>query len=461
MLPNCLPTWFFPICLLIFLVGIPIIYKYTTKLDTSNHPINNDSTNKTQSKIQNEKAPSTKGSGKYSLLDIFKKYSGWNWIHRKAQRLYFKIFINLVHKFEPNSLDHTRSIISKKLDDICKYVESAEVEVVRVNLENSYLHDTIDELKKARSALIEELSGGSDLLNIEFEVWQSTIQTLDFLINERIRLLALVDTAVTFSGSEEGSIKLENLLKENIRLKQQIDNNQNSKTEEIIAFREVIRSLEDAKQDLNRNVLQLTYEKSSLESEFLKNRDILTRTRSEKLEALENLEKTTNELQRVRSYLIESGQESHDLKTQIKESNNNYKIEISNLRSQMAKSLHDQNKIYDQKVSDLQSLISDKDSDLREFSLQNRDLEKTIEAREELIEELISEEYDVELIEASSDRGGSYGEPRNLRGSIYAALDFCIYEDYSLLRDTIDYFEDFGDHDDDRTDDWTDSNEMT
>ncbi|MBD2112548.1 MULTISPECIES: coiled-coil domain-containing protein [Cyanophyceae] len=147
---------------------------------------------------------------------------------------YLRLTIHLANSLYPSDVEKFRNSVSTTLEEISQYVEKTQVDSAKTKLQNTYLKEKIEDLEKARKALIEELSGGTtDYINLEFEIYQSMSQTIEFLFIERMRLLRLVDAAVSFSGGQGIGVDGEDLLKANRDLDEELQAFQQESSEKI------------------------------------------------------------------------------------------------------------------------------------------------------------------------------------------------------------------------------------
>jgi hypothetical protein len=147
---------------------------------------------------------------------------------------YLRLTIHLANSLYPSDVEKFRNSISTTLEEISQYVEKTQVDSVKTKLQNTYLKEKIEDLEKARKALIEELSGGTaDYMNLELEAYQGISQTIEILFIERMSLLRLVDTAVSFGGGQEIGVDGEDLLKANRDLEEKLQALQQESSEKI------------------------------------------------------------------------------------------------------------------------------------------------------------------------------------------------------------------------------------
>lgn len=159
---------------------------------------------------------------------------------------YLRLLMHLANGFYPSDVEKLRDSMSKTLEEISQYIEKTQTDSARTKLQNTYLKEKIEELESARKALIEELSGGTtDFVSLEFEVYQKMSQTIEFLLGERMRLLGLVDAAVSFGGGQGANIDREKLLNVNRNLEEKLQNFQQESNEKI---RILQREASDARQ---------------------------------------------------------------------------------------------------------------------------------------------------------------------------------------------------------------------
>jgi hypothetical protein len=233
-----------------------------------------------------------------------------------TKRKFRRFIINLAKKLEPEVINDTRSKIGSNLADIKKNIQSGETEAVRQKLENTYLKDKVKELETAKAALIEELSG-SDYTSFEFDLWQQVIETIDVLISDRMRLLALIDTTVSFSRGANSSFDAESLVKKINELSSKEESLQNcikdltSSNKELSSERERLL-LKEAK-DL-KNYRQ---EVASLQQSFSREFDSLKKTHNQEISTLnqniKNIEDTSQEQKRENAQLLQHNSDLKDI----------------------------------------------------------------------------------------------------------------------------------------------------
>lgn len=225
------------------------------------------------------------------------------------KEVFVKIILDLAKKLEPKPITETRSKLTTDLEAIQNHIEKTKNDSFKLQCENSLLRDKVNDLEKVRKALIEELGGSSNSTSVEFELWQQLITVLDILVHDRVRLLRLLDTAVSCRDQTNISVDVDKLLQEADQLRQRY---QKSQEELVLATKTVEqlnkenRSLKARDYDYEQEVERLrskAFEKSEevhgLRQTIKNLEDNVKKLRSETIAAskkLAKLEKERNEL---------------------------------------------------------------------------------------------------------------------------------------------------------------------
>jgi len=318
------------------------------------------------------------------------------WIIRQlikaAKRKFRRFIINLAKRLEPEGINNTRSKIGSNLADIRKNIQSSETDAVRQKLENTYLKDKVKELETAKAALLEELSG-SDYTSFEFDLWQQVIETIDFLVNERMRLLGLVDAAVSFSGDSNNSPNLEKLVKE-------------------------INDLRLSREKLTANLTRLSSDNQKLAQKFAK-------ADGERKELLDTV------CQRQNTLAVQ-------------------KKEVETLRSSLTAKSNEFDRVQEE-LSELKFSVESKNESYLRLLNEKRCLSAIVQSQTKEIDELKTK---IKFGNAASNTQRSSGGLGTIcKGRKFADADFLFTESYYALRDILDRQEYAMDHQEE-LDDW-------
>lgn len=206
----------------------------------------------------------------------------------KAARL--RLLLSLCNRIEPSEVIKFRTALSKTFEELSNFVEKSELGILRSRIENVKLQNKIKELEKNRQALIAELGGSSDFLDIEYSLWNNLILVVNFLISDRLRLIQCIDEIKTYQlFSSETDFGTDQLLNDLIDLKEQVvqleGQKQKLSDKNILLIKEqsnLRNSYEQTIQDRDEEILELTKILEILKPQA----DLLNYTK----EQLENLE---------------------------------------------------------------------------------------------------------------------------------------------------------------------------
>lgn len=195
-------------------------------------------------------------------------------------------------QLEPDTIADFRRSIAKTLSELSDFLEKSELELLRSRMNNVFFKDKIQELEQNREALLQELGGSSDSLNIEFSILKQMFHTIDLLVNDRLALLqkielfnsydnnsgSLLEEIIALKGKnqtaaqrikilyEEGSV----LQARNEQLSQNLEaklNELQGLVSEIIVLRKTIVGLEQSESTLQQQIFEIKQRNSYLEQQ--------------------------------------------------------------------------------------------------------------------------------------------------------------------------------------------------
>lgn len=289
-------------------------------------------------------------------------------------------------QLEPDTIADFRRSIAKTFSELSDFLEKSELELLRSRMDNVFLKDKIQELEQNREALLQELGGSSDSLNIEFSIWQQMFQAVDLLVNDRLALLQkieLINQKIELINSYDGNFEalskdLETLQAKNKATEQKIsvlldeqttlqtENERLSRLHEYSQTRiKLLRSAEEKVQMLERQVAALKKTESTLKQE---------------------LDQSSRQITQLKHQNVELGQQNARLKQQ------NDQLERSRHESELTiRALENANQEYIQTIESLNKDIERVRSELSQQESQIRQRDRTIESLNKDIEHARSE----------------------------------------------------------------------
>jgi FtsZ-binding cell division protein ZapB len=289
------------------------------------------------------------------------------------------IVLAIAHKLEPKPITETRSKIESGLDAMQKHLDKTKNDSFKIQYENSFLRDKVEELEKARKALIEELGGSTAGVEIEFELWQNLTVLIHFLVADRMRLLGIIASLIESENTISDSVGIEKLLRELTQLKEEnisitqefnsararserllrendrikIEYNDldlkigrltakaSEKSEEVNALRRINKGLEESAQSLKLQIRQLKQENHRLTQE----KDKLSSQSQDYRQNSDVQERWETEKEQYQSELAQITEHNSNLETSLAQAE--YQIVLLQSRRDAVSSNHTTTKAYD------------------------------------------------------------------------------------------------------------------
>ncbi|MBN8564092.1 MAG: hypothetical protein J0L70_26505 [Leptolyngbya sp. UWPOB_LEPTO1] len=282
-------------------------------------------------------------------------------------------------QLEPDTIATFRRSIAKTFGELSNFLEKSELELLRSRMDNVFLKDKIQELEQNREALLQELGGSSDFLNIEFSIWQQMIQAVNLLVNDRLALLQKIELINSYDGNFEALSKdVEALQANNKAAEQRIsalldeqttlrtENGRLSRLHEYSQTRiKLLRSAEEKVQMLERQVATLKQTESTLKQE---------------------LDQSNRQITQLEHQNVELGKQNARLKQQ------NDQLERSRHESELTvRALENANQEYIQTIESLNKDIERVRSELAQQEAQIQQRDRTIESLNKDIERVRNE----------------------------------------------------------------------
>lgn len=256
---------------------------------------------------------------------LFKEFYGS--IKRKINRFRIKMFFYAMNILEPSDVMNFLRLAEDTLKKISTSLETTNTELQRTRLDNMTLKDKISELEKNRKALIEELGGSSEFLDLEYSLWAQLVQTVDILIEDRIKLLSKIFEFDEVFNSKNSENKIRELYEqinqmklqiEHLRQEKEKDNNEKIKLSNLLIAKQEsseckdleIKKLNKIKEDLEFRLLETLPKSSpnesiklssSLEQEYS---SLIQKYRQQALDFKRTLRQQIKENKLLREYTI-------------------------------------------------------------------------------------------------------------------------------------------------------------
>jgi regulator of replication initiation timing len=348
------------------------------------------------------------------------------------REVFITAVINLARKLEPQPIAETRSKLTTELEDIQKHLEKTKNDSFRIQCENTWLRDKVDDLEKARKALIEELGGASsDNTHVEFELWQQMTTVVNILVADRIWLLSLLDVAVSSGGAkaDETTVNQENLLKQVYKLNESYKRAQ----QEIASLKTATASLKTQNKQLEIGRLSDQRETERLASEVAR----VDRLKQELKTVKTNAESKNTEIKALRKKISKLEKTRDELTHELQDSGQHDHLE--------------------QQIQDLTQRLRKLEFRNQDLVRENENLSVTIEALTEQPENFengqIDDSYCSPTTTVLAPLYVSSGH-RNSRSNIVASAEFCLNEYYTDWYDELDRHSYIMNHQEDLNDEW-------
>lgn len=387
---------------------------------------------------------------------------------KKIQTLALRLTIHLLSSLQPSTVKALTVEMSSALEEIGQHIEQTEIEASRVKLQNSYLKDKIQDLEKARDALIEELGGAPDYTTIEFAVWQQAIKIIDYLVAERMRLIGLLDEVVSAGGSSTDSINAEMLLSEIVFLKNKTNELKESNKKEIkqlkefnkkevSEFREKVNRLEREKSRLEKSNSRLEEQRRHWESDQKQFQNILENWKLNYDELKNKNSSIEEEHKKLTAQIDSTKEEFSQIKEELKQKELKYihavekeralLLQIDKLtqeglsfKKKYCQLKDEQHKINEQNESGKKQKVEFQGEPEQKQIVQTSKL-VVLDAYVKLIDELKEK---VDMLEVENDELSNVIEEYEMLEHIPCSWDlpnepFITYEKYSDLMDILDY----------------------
>lgn len=279
-------------------------------------------------------------------------------IEQRVKSIRLKILFLLINKVEPVELKKIQADLVRSIKEINEFLESCDKIVFEVRSENKSLKERIEELEKSRNALIQELSGSSDDLSLEFEVLQRYGELVQLLLEERMRLLGIIYEELAAIDLNAPS-KIEYFTNQNYSLRKQLDEAQKQNSQLMKQLKSDEKNLESERQKDKQEISRLTNRLLEKEKSFEQIQQELSRSQNENLTLMKTIKDINEKIY----------QEKIDLES-LKLANEQDKNEFKNLESELKKTKED---------------ISVKDHQLKNQSESLIAIQKTLEEEQQRV----------------------------------------------------------------------------